>query len=320
LPYAVDAPFNSYHNQHEPTCFQDTRTDLLQEIFDWADRKDERRLFWLNGMAGTGKSTIARTVTRKYFDSGRLGASFFFSRGRGDVGNARKFVTTIAVQLANHVAHVREHICDAITDHGDISVQGLSDQWRQLVLGPLLKADSDASSSSYVIVVDALDECDIENDVQIILNLLVRAAQCVDKVHLKILLTSRPETSIRHGFHLIPQTLHQDVILHDISSEVIEHDIAIFFKRSLEQVALEHALDASWPGEQALGRLVQLASGLFIWAATACKFIREGLSAEERLVILLKGETLANVLGEQLNHIYIVILTNSIRSGYTESE
>lgn len=76
LPYAVDAPFNSYQRQHEPVCLADTRVNLLREIYSWADGKDERLIFWLNGLAGTGKSTIARTVARNYFDKKRLGASF----------------------------------------------------------------------------------------------------------------------------------------------------------------------------------------------------------------------------------------------------
>jgi hypothetical protein len=53
---------------------------LLEEICDWVDSEDERCI-WLNGLAGTGKSTIARTVARRYFEQKRLGASFFFSRG-----------------------------------------------------------------------------------------------------------------------------------------------------------------------------------------------------------------------------------------------
>jgi len=58
---------------------------------------------WLSGMAGTGKSKIAHTVAHGCFEQGRLVASFFFSRGGWDVG---KFVTSIAVQLALHVAPV----------------------------------------------------------------------------------------------------------------------------------------------------------------------------------------------------------------------
>jgi SpoVK/Ycf46/Vps4 family AAA+-type ATPase len=57
-------------------------------------------MYWLNGMAGTGQSTIARTVARRCADQQRLGASFFFARGGGDLASARKFVTSVAVQLA----------------------------------------------------------------------------------------------------------------------------------------------------------------------------------------------------------------------------
>src|ERR1700728_4300026 len=116
LPFATDAPFNSYNKQHAPTCLPDTRVDLLQEIYDWADGQDERCIFWLNGLAGTGKSTIARTVAYRYFDQKRLGASFFFSRGGGDVGHAGKFFTSFAVQLARNVPQIQRFISDAVTE------------------------------------------------------------------------------------------------------------------------------------------------------------------------------------------------------------
>jgi hypothetical protein len=85
LLYAVDALFNASDKQHNPTCYPDTRVNLLQEMYNWADRDDQRFIYWLNSLAGTGKSTIARTVTRIYFDRECLGASFFFLRGGGDV-------------------------------------------------------------------------------------------------------------------------------------------------------------------------------------------------------------------------------------------
>ena len=44
LPYAVEAPFNSYQSQHEPICLDNTRVDVLQETFDWANGQDEYRL------------------------------------------------------------------------------------------------------------------------------------------------------------------------------------------------------------------------------------------------------------------------------------
>jgi hypothetical protein len=80
-------------------------------------------------MAGTGKSTIAHTVARSYFEQGRLAASFF-SRGGGDVGNASKFVATIAVQLAVYILPVQRHIRDVLTERSIVASQSLADQWR----------------------------------------------------------------------------------------------------------------------------------------------------------------------------------------------
>src|SRR4051812_47807960 len=100
LPYAADAPFNAYKRQHDPVCLDDTRVDLLREIRDWIDGGDGRFIFWLNGLAGTGKTTIARTVAKQCFENGRIEASFFFSRGGGDTGHAGKFFTSLALQLA----------------------------------------------------------------------------------------------------------------------------------------------------------------------------------------------------------------------------
>jgi hypothetical protein len=76
-----------------------TRIDVLKQIRAWADGDDERCIFWLNGTASTGKSTIPRIIAGEYHD--RVGASFF-SRDGGDAGSAGKFCITIALQLAEN--------------------------------------------------------------------------------------------------------------------------------------------------------------------------------------------------------------------------
>jgi hypothetical protein len=128
-----------YSKQHKPICLPNARVDLLREIYSWADGQDERCIFWLSGLAGTGKSTIARTVARRYYDRQRLAASFFFSRGGGDVGHAGRFVTSLAVQLACDVPALRQRISDAVAERDDVGKQSLRDQWHHLVLGPLSK-------------------------------------------------------------------------------------------------------------------------------------------------------------------------------------
>jgi len=99
---ADGAAFNSLLWQHESSCLQNTRYGLTIDIMHWSGNPYDACIFWLSGMAGTGKSTISRTVARRWYDESRLGASFFFSRGQGDLANASKFFSTLACSWHTH--------------------------------------------------------------------------------------------------------------------------------------------------------------------------------------------------------------------------
>jgi hypothetical protein len=315
---APNAAFNALAKQHDFTCLPGTRIDLLREIHNWADERDERHIFWLSGLAGTGKSTVSRTVARDYHTHQRLGASFFFSRRDGDVGHAGTFVRSIAVQLAHNVPASRQHISNAVAERSNIVSQSLRDQWHHLVLGPLSKLEN---LLSYVLVVDALDECDNEDDIRIIVQLLAEARLLV-RVRLRVLVTSRPEVPIRHGFSQVPSTEHQDFVLHNISRSVVDNDISLFLQHYLRIVAQERSLGVNWPSPETVEELVRSACGLFIWAATAWRFIRDGKRfAVKRLeTILASHSSTATAPEKQLNGIYVTVLKNSIDSNYTDEE
>jgi len=231
LPYADGAPFNAFRRDYECDCLPDTRVELLNEITTWGDTSDGPCVFWLNGMAGTGKSTISRTVAHHFADQRRLGASFFFSRGQGDLGHAEKFFTTIASQMAHALPTLKRHICEAIAEDHRIGTQGLSEQWKKLIFRPLSKLENTLSQRlPIILVIDALDECEREDrkdDTQVILRLLAEAKD-LPTIKLRIFLTSRPEVSIYHSFSAMSRLTHQDCILHHISRDVIDHDILIF--------------------------------------------------------------------------------------------
>ncbi|KAJ6192117.1 hypothetical protein J3E72DRAFT_204718, partial [Bipolaris maydis] len=321
LPRAEDAPFNSFAKQHEPACLPDTRVDLLQEIYSWADGQDERCIFWLSGLAGTGKSTIARTVARSYYDKQRLAASFFFSRGGGDAGHAGKFVTSLAVQLARNVPALKQRISDAVAERDDIASQSLRDQWQHLVLRPLSKLSDSSCPASLVLVVDALDECDNDSNIRIIVQLLAEVWSPLTGAWLRVLLTSRPEVPIRHGFKTIADSEHKHVVLHNISPSIINHDIRLFLQHYLRIIAEECNQADGWPGVETIRQLVQSACGLFIWAATACRFIQEGGPfAADRLHAVLKdsssidsNERLEILPEQRLDSIYLTVLRSPIR-------
>jgi NACHT domain len=321
LPIAEDAQFNAYQRQHDLTCLSDTRVELLREIYKWADSYDERCIFWLNGLAGTGKSTVARTVAREYFDQKRLAASFFFSRGGRDVGHAGMFVTSIAWQMASNIPHLQHHIHNAFTEHRNITSQSLRDQWQQLVLYPLSKLSENGNQSVYILVVDALDECDNDNNIRIVIHLLAEA-RSLKTTRLRIFLTSRPEIPIRNGFCQIPDAEHRDFLLHNISPSIVDHDLSIFFEYNFKLIGQEQSLDACWPGEEITKRLIQIAGGLFIWAATACRFIQEGKRfAVRRLDTILSGINSALTAPEKhLDEIYTTVLKQSIGIKFTKEE
>jgi hypothetical protein len=117
------------------------------------------------------------------------------------------------------------------------------------------------------------------------------------------------------------ETEHRNFILHNISPSIVDHDITIFLEYNLKLIGEEDAQDAGWPGAEVIKTLVQSASGLFIWAATACRFIREGLFADERLLALLKGGASTTATPEEhLNKIYITVLQNSIQASFSQQD
>jgi hypothetical protein len=152
------------------------------------------------------------------------------------VSHAGKFFTSLAVQLALNIPSLRQNICDAVMKQSDIASLSLSEQWRQLVLGPL--SELDKSCQPYILVVDALDECDNEEHIRIILQLLAEA-RSLRTVQLRIFLTSRPEIPIRHGMYNMPQSEHQDFVLQNIPSAIINHDITLFLERNLLIISQE---------------------------------------------------------------------------------
>ncbi|KAF9642863.1 hypothetical protein BDM02DRAFT_3063174, partial [Thelephora ganbajun] len=58
-------------------CLKGTRGAVLDSIELWARNFHEPYVYWLNGLAGTGKSTIAQTIAERIFADGQLRASFF---------------------------------------------------------------------------------------------------------------------------------------------------------------------------------------------------------------------------------------------------
>ncbi|KAM4059768.1 phosphorylase superfamily protein [Hirsutella rhossiliensis] len=277
---ASNASFDSTDEEVQPRCFPGTRVDILEQVISWAQHSDAsmKSIFWLNGMAGTGKSTISRSVARCLDEKGILGASFFFKRGELDRGSSSKLFTTIATQLASRRPAIAPRIKEAIDADSSICTKGLLVQFDKLLREPLSKVAQETShgSESLVVIIDALDECEtdaskLKAKAQMIINLFSLS----QSMGLKVMITSRPELPIYLGFKSIEGD-YQDIALHQIAESAIEHDIRLFLDHETKRIRDEHnvlaqlggELPLDWPGIATTLCLVNMAVPLFIFAAT----------------------------------------------------
>jgi hypothetical protein len=241
-------------------------------------------------MAGTGKSTISRTLARSFKERRLLGASFFFKRGEGDRGNASRFFTTIARQLMVHLPEMTPIVLETIRTDASIFAKTLKEQFDKLCLRPLIELGRVYPRSAMVIVVDALDECDRQEDIKIILSLLPQVQ--ASNFCLRFFITSRPELPIRLDFEQISQHEYRDFALQEIPKATIEHDISIYLQDCFARIRREHSLSSSWPGQTKVSALVAMATPLFIFAATVCRFVADhNWDPKERLEKVLEYQT-----------------------------
>lgn len=327
LPYARGAMFNSKDQDHT-TCHPRTRVDLLRQIKDWIQIPNSKSIFWLNGSAGTGKSTISWTIA-KWLTSEScnrvvdLGASFFFKRGEADRSSASLFFPTIVRQLVFTMPGLDVLISAVIESDPFIFDKSLSEQFDKLLFQPLCKISSSlVGCPILVLVVDALDECETENDVKSILHLWSGLHQMAT-IRLRLFLTSRPELPIRVGFKNIPDVVYQNmsvdvyqdaIVCNSSRQTTIQHDISTFldeaflaFRKQYKAPLSEARLDDGWPGKKDLKALVDMAVPLFIVAATIHRFVTdEHYNPKDQLRKVLEFRGTGNL--KQMEQTYLPVL------------
>jgi len=260
----------SYLSGNRQGCLRGTRKGVLWEIEHWVAGEQEQSIFWLNGLAGTGKSTIAQTFSERMFADGKLGASFFCSRDFADRSNLQSIFPTLAFQLAYRYLPFRDKLLQVLRAHPDVARESLCSQMEKLVVNPLK-----ASCIPTLIIIDALDECKDDEPASAILSILSRYVNEIPSV--KFFITGRPEPRIRSGFRLESLLPITEVLkLHEVKPETVDSDIKLFFQIRLTELARERSdcdLGEDWPSPSEIGILSKKAAGFFIYASTVVKFI-----------------------------------------------
>jgi hypothetical protein len=263
-----------------------TREGILHRLYQWIGTPNEMqptlndshtvvdgigaRIFWINGMAGTGKTTIAYTVSKHCRELGIPLATFFCSRDSAETSNPNLVFPTIARQLGIINNAFATEVSRTSELHPDTFYSALSHQLEMLLVKPL-NAVKDQFPPCMV-VLDALDECKDGFSTSIILSSLMH--HIIKLPAIRFLITSRPEPNITQGFRRKElQAVTQPFNLYEEALGTVEKDIELYLTENLHGMRERYELEDTWPTSPDIKSLARLSEGLFIYAATAVKFI-----------------------------------------------
>ena len=271
----------SYKTRHSsygnPTgCMAGTRVKILADLEAWASDDLSPKVYWLVGMAGTGKSTILHTLCEILEGKNMLGGSFFCSRGSENASNARLIVPTIAHSLACTSPFIKSEVIKAIENDPKLAEPTyikLVEQFNKLIRNPIQVLVGNKVKTYKIIAIDAVDEC---TDLRLVSSLIQLILKSASAIPLKVFIASRDEPLIRRAFTSLPE-LRTTFYLHEADKDVVKSDIQLYLETSLAEIKADHGhtLD-TWPPQSEFSTLLDRSGTLFIYAATAIRYITEG--------------------------------------------
>jgi len=301
----------------------DTCVQLLRDIDAWIKNLDGPKIFWLAGIQGTGKTTIALSICSRAMSDPKivLGGSFFCSRSTGLITQRDPtcVVPTLAQLLALQSPAFGNALSGELARDPDVLHKQVGAQVEQLLYKPLLALKN--SRVPIIFVIDALDECgtngiidDVEShrNVSEMLEALTTLVRSPVKLPIKFLVTSRPETHICNT-PVSDTSLSTILRLHTINKEQVTADIRLYVAAKLSSLPKQPVRLTDKDADT----LTQLSDGIFIVASTV---LRYALDASTETVSL-RFKTLLNTSHGNMNtgtestldRIYSMILADASR-------
>ncbi|KAI5116196.1 hypothetical protein M0805_004482 [Coniferiporia weirii] len=264
----------------ERKCMEGTRESVFEWVREWVD--SDSKLFWLHGVAGSGKSSIANSVAHMFEE--HLFGCFFCKRDDPECRSQRKVFPTLAYHFSKWHKKYRSDILSIIEGKDEPKLsQGLQWQFDLLIKQPL-ESISDAAvdlpQKPLIVVIDALDECDGEPDSELqIAEFLVKLAGVVP--WLKVFVTSRPLSRFPQIFSAC-KTLS---ISSELDSNQVKDDILQYTQHLARKLSVQIR-------EDQIDALVLKASGLFIWTSTVFKYIGRQLDVQGAIKDILSSSSI----------------------------
>ncbi|KAG4259298.1 hypothetical protein FPRO03_12974 [Fusarium proliferatum] len=309
-----NARFDSQDVHSSPVCQEGTQTCAIQYIHDWIN-EGEKALLWIYSHAGTGKSTLARTIARELTETSQIAAGYFFKRGDSNRNDVSRVFPTIASQLMSTIPRYEPFLRKSViaSKNPDIETMRLDEQFKVLIGGPL--SEIGIISSTKVIIIDALDECTNLIEASKIIKLLC-SLRDLNPLRFRFLVTSRDENLVRKAINT--QT-HQSLQLATTFRNNNISDIRSILRLGFEDIRKEIEIKHAWPTDGQFEVILQRSinpSPLFIYVATFLRFLNEGkemCTSEKRLQWWI-DQTPSTAGMSQLEGLYTTVFENLDRN------
>ncbi|KAF4609653.1 hypothetical protein D9613_012004 [Agrocybe pediades] len=303
-----DARYNSAYSTvvKRRGCTASTREQILDDLRTWVKDPNGSKVFWINGMAGTGKTTILYSFC-EWLEDKRLAGNFFCSRASTACRDLNNIVRSIAYQLAHYSPAFRSELCKILEEKQNPHMLKVEEQFKWVVATPLEKS-KDAIPDGAAIVIDALDECNNTSATASFLKVLLSYAT---DLPIKFLVSSRPEPVIVEKMQE-SHFSHSLLRLHEIEEPLVEADIRQYLQEAFSTMSPPPSLDD----------IDQLARR----SATVARYINpEGvkpLNPHKRLKMILgvSSPSAPGLHHKELDLLYMTILSSAFDKEILEDE
>ncbi|KAL5639588.1 hypothetical protein ACGC1H_006264 [Rhizoctonia solani] len=284
-------------------CTPGTRVDVFSHVTGWLHNNLPGYIYWLNGMAGTGKTTIAYSLCTQLDANQRLAASFFCSRLLPECRDVNRIIPSIAYQLARYSHPFKLALLNVLEEDPDAHTRLPRAQFNDLIVEPLTMC-RDSLPLDLVIVIDALDECDNKDGTSGILDMLLTQA---GGLPIKFFMSSRPEPAIRDQMSkAAADQAGSRLVLHELDKATVQTDVETYLQVALAPIS---------PSDEEITTLAARAGVLFIYAATVVRYIGYDnfrRDARGRLRTVLDSSVSTGNRTKEVDYLYAIILNQAL--------
>ena len=268
-------------------CMKGTRKSLLEQIIAWVadglEQTEGRNVYWIFGLPGIGKTSLAHSICARLHDKEQLVGAFFCQRDDQELRDPRNILPTLIRNLAILFPPFRSIVAECLRNNPNLTLESMRPT---LFLGFIRKLPR-LRKQALVFVIDALDECGSAQSRQGVLEALKDAT--AHAPWLKVIITSREEVDIRLFFDSPSQLPH---LRYDLTAdEETTSDLRTFAEHRFNRVASTRCLQSPWPERLLLEEVISRAGGLFIFIETLALALERCYEPTKLMEATLQGSS-----------------------------